>query len=68
MKIKELDANSDLTGVRFVYENCVYIFKSAWAEGIWAKKEGDENPDRVLPLFITPEAFLELQLAEGDGE
>lgn len=54
MLIKDLPKDTNLGGIKFRYpkDNQVYIWKSQWGLGIWAKKPNNPNPDQVFPLFV----------------
>lgn len=63
-KVKDLGEKVLPDGTCFEYLGQEYVFVSAWGDSIWAKKPGDENPNRVYPLDIRPQAFLELELVK----
>ena len=72
MKIKELDPSKSVGGVIFKHpetgEACIWTSQWAYPEGksgIWFKKPGDEQPDRVYPLTLDKlEEALEFEVVE----
>jgi len=52
MKIKDLQKNTTMGGIRFIYpgDGKEYYWHSQWAKGVWGKlKLTDE---RIYPLFV----------------
>lgn len=51
-KIKDLDSNQNLGGIKFRYpgDNNIYYWHSQWQKGVWGKK--DLNSEQVFPLFV----------------
>jgi len=76
MKIKDFPGDKSLENVKFKHpetgETC--IWKSQWgytdgAAGVWYGKPGDENPDRIYPIFLDKlEEALEWELVDGQDD
>lgn len=52
MKIKELDENKSLDGIKFIYpgDKTQYYLTGMWNKGVWAKK--DLKSQQIFPLFF----------------
>jgi len=71
MKIKEMEDNPVLGGVKFKHpdtgETCIWASQWGYPDGkagVWYKKPDDENPDQVYPICLDKlEEALEWDLA-----
>jgi hypothetical protein len=66
MKIKDLQANQSLKGVRFIYpkDGEEYYWVSQWAKGVWGRKEPSSLS--IFPLHVDDlKETLEWEITEN---
>lgn len=53
MKIKDLDSNINLGGIKVkTPDGVIGIWKSQWEKGVWLQRESDIENGRITPIFI----------------